>query len=60
MIKGKGNNMGMIEDMAVVGQKKVNTQGKNVRGTTQHKTNKWMSAKRYATSKLHWHMPIDE
>jgi hypothetical protein len=46
--------------MAVVGQKKVNTQGKNVRGTTQHKTNKWMSAKRYATSKLHWHMPIDE
>jgi hypothetical protein len=37
MIKGKGNNMGIIEDMAVIGQKKGNTQGKNVQGTTQNK-----------------------
>jgi len=30
MINGKGNNMGMTEDMGVIGQRKVNTRRKNV------------------------------
>jgi hypothetical protein len=51
MIKGKGNNMAMIEDMGVIEQENVNTQGKNVRGTTRKQ--KRMSAKRYATSELY-------
>ncbi len=53
--------MGMIEDMGVIGQKKVNTQGKNVRGITQNtKMNECKKICNKQITLMHAHRQMDD